>query len=95
MFKDIIISEHTHSQYNQGDPRKRKKQLFETEYFILTQGSWPINANKMDLRIPKEITDTHVNFENFYKEKFQKRSLTWNIEYCSSLIKGTFGAENY
>ena len=21
--------------------------------------------------------------------------MTWNIEYCSSLVKGTFGADNY
>ena len=47
MFKDITISEEIHRNYNQGDPRKRKKQLFETEFFILSSGSWPIPMLQM------------------------------------------------
>jgi hypothetical protein len=43
MFKDMTLSEEVMKEYKTGDPRKKKfKPVFETEFYILSQGSWPI-----------------------------------------------------
>jgi len=42
MYKDMSISEDLQTQFSQGDPRKRKSVIFETEFFVLSQGAWPV-----------------------------------------------------
>ena len=98
MFKDMTLSEEILKEYKSVDPRKKKFKIqFEIEFFILSQGSWPITQKKMNVKLPKEIQDQNTDFQNFYSHKHPKKSLSWNIELSSSIIKGIFegGSQNY
>lgn len=43
MYSDMDLSLEHSRKYLSGDPRKRKNAPFESEFFILSQGAWPIN----------------------------------------------------
>ena len=42
MYKDIHQSEIDSREYLSSDPRKKPKIAFEVEYFVISQGSWPV-----------------------------------------------------
>ena len=53
MFKDMTLSEEILREYKTGDPRKKKfKAQFETEFYILSQGSWPIPHKQIAVKLP-------------------------------------------
>ena len=95
MYADITISEEQTRNYLAGDPRKKKTHNFELEFFIIASGSWPIASKQQALQLPKEINDIQNSFEKFYKEQFKGKMVQWNIDFCTSLIKGTFQNEGY
>jgi len=68
---------------------------FECEYLVLDGASWPVSQAQVVVTVPREIQEAQGQFEAFYKKVFEKKQITWMIEQCSSLLKGTFGSESY
>lgn len=57
MYNDIDQSLEQNKAFRSADPRKRKHQEFESEFFILSQASWPISQAQLIVMLPKEIQD--------------------------------------
>eukprot|EP00347_Sterkiella_histriomuscorum_P008775 403343805 len=93
MFIDVQNS----SQFSKEflEKKKMKNPLVETEFFVLQSNSWPISVQQHQFNIPKSISESHENFLQFYKKKFNGRTLNWSIDYCSSIVKATYDSQNY
>jgi hypothetical protein len=64
----------------------------EFDALVLANGHWPIQQQVLCI-LPPEIKEITINFEIFYKKKFQERKLTWLLNYGSAEIKPSFITE--
>lgn len=60
------------------------------EFYVLSQGTWPLKTQQNIVQVPKEIQSVYDSFDKFYQKKFQGRTLKWSIEHGTCLIKGNF-----
>ena len=95
MIKEIMLTKDLINEYRQIDDYNLIKAMgVEFDALVLANGHWNIQRRAPCI-LPLEIKNITINFEKFYKQKFQKRKLTWLLNYGSAEIKPIFIIEKH
>ncbi len=83
MFKDILDSE----QLMKDFPHTFS---FNPQFFVLEQGSWPIQQKVKTAILPLQIQSAQTAFNEFYKSKRRGKCLTFVPHMSTALIHARF-----
>eukprot|EP01004_Peranema_trichophorum_P007021 NODE_5815_length_963_cov_39.515476_g5232_i0.p1 GENE.NODE_5815_length_963_cov_39.515476_g5232_i0~~NODE_5815_length_963_cov_39.515476_g5232_i0.p1 ORF type:complete len:303 (+),score=60.27 NODE_5815_length_963_cov_39.515476_g5232_i0:99-911(+) len=61
---------------------------------VLTSGSWPLFPPKVPVMLPRESERGQHVFEQFYKEKYNGRRLTWLHQMSTAIMKTCYALPN-
>ncbi|XP_016662010.1 cullin-2-like [Acyrthosiphon pisum] len=88
MFTDIRISEGLNTQFQKEILKTTKDKLtLSFSANILQTGAWPMILSTKSFAIPEQLITCSKNFEDFYKEKFVGRKLTWLHHHSQGELK--------
>ena len=93
MFNDINISRDLMTEFR--NTQTHKNMLASGVEFtaeILTGGHWPQQPSAA-CTLPPELKDYTIKFEQFYKQKFQNRNITWLFKNGSIELKTVFATD--
>jgi len=95
MFRDIQTSKDVQKNWKQH-LRERCGGEMDIEFTcqVLTAGTWPLNSQCGDCRLPDEILACQSMFNDFYKNKNEGRKLTYNLTQGNAVMIVDFDAGN-
>lgn len=90
MFNDINISKDLMNEFKEK-PAFKQMQAAGVEFNaeVLTNGHWP-EQGPAPCTLPPELKDYTMKFEQFYKQKYQNRNITWLFKNGSLEVKPVF-----
>lgn len=95
MFKDMKISEELHSDWQQYNKSKNIQADFDINVQVLTQVYWPV-SKVGDVSIPSQhITNIMNIYQDFYIDKHQGRTITWQYNMGTADLKANGYSKQY
>ncbi|KAG2185928.1 hypothetical protein INT43_002366 [Umbelopsis isabellina] len=86
MFTDMSLSADLNSAFKNKEPTVKG-----FEMLVLTSGAWPLNASSIgEFKVPEELVKNITMFEDFYKDKYSGRRLTWLWHLSRGDVKLTY-----
>ena len=84
MFKDIELSKEITSSFKKSKVYAQKRNKFDFNALVLTDGLWPTEAQSSPAKIPALITETQKEFKEYYDSKYSGRRLNWmnHLSHC-------------
>lgn len=93
MFKDMDLSQAVMQNYqvaSQQQQENKSNTRVEMDVQILTTGYWPIYTQIKTYKLLDELIPPLTNFEEYYKNKYQKRRIVWQHSLGSCVVKAFF-----
>ncbi|CAH1713143.1 cullin-2 isoform X2 [Aphis gossypii] len=88
MFTDIRVSEGLNAKFHNEFLKPTDELNVTFSMYVLQTGAWPLGSSIVSsFVIPKQLIPCIQYFENFYKEKFNGRKLTWLHHHCQGELK--------
>eukprot|EP01060_Flectonema_neradi_P035473 TRINITY_DN6538_c1_g3_i2.p1 TRINITY_DN6538_c1_g3~~TRINITY_DN6538_c1_g3_i2.p1 ORF type:complete len:666 (+),score=136.11 TRINITY_DN6538_c1_g3_i2:103-2100(+) len=90
MFTDIGISAELSKEYDEYLAKKELPNQKLLTVSILTSVSWPQTAQKSSFLPPDSISSCLTRFTQFYRGKYQGRSLSWLHSQSTGVLRATY-----
>ena len=100
MFKDMDLSKDVMSNYtahlaglessSTSSTSASASAKVEMDVQVLTTGYWPFHTQHPDLILPSTLESRKVEFDTYYKSKYQGRRITWQNGLGNCIVKAQF-----
>jgi len=96
MFTDMSVSSDLNNKFNNFLKMDNIDLGISFSIYILQAGAWPLGQNSVTpFAVPQELEKSVQMFENFYRNHFSGRKLTWLHHLCQAELKLSYLKKPY
>ncbi|KAA8494050.1 Cullin-4 [Porphyridium purpureum] len=91
MFRDVDLSADILNAFQAyRNSRSSAAREIDLNVYILTNSYWPQLSTALEIKLPREISNMHEEFKQFYLEKHQGKQLAWQHSSGSCTLRAHF-----